>query len=114
HEVEAPTLPAIDALVLVRHERAGSDQAHLATKDVQELGELVEVGLPEELPDAGDARVVRHLEEALGALVELHQLRLHRVRAVAHGAELDDLEGLAVAADAALAEQHRALRVDLD
>src|SRR5205814_7364380 len=107
HEVEAAALPAVDAAILVGHERPRPDEAHLAANHVDELGQLVQIGAAKEAAHTRDAWVLGHLEEALGALVARHELRLHRVGAVVHRAELEDPEGLAVAADAPLAEQDR-------
>ena len=37
--------------------RAGADEAHLAEKDVEELGEFIERGEAEEVADFGDPRI---------------------------------------------------------
>ena len=71
---------------------------------VEELRQLVEAGLADEAADAGDARI------ALG-----HELGRIGVGLVdVHRAELEDLDQLVVEAVALLAEQHRALAVELD
>ena len=96
------------------HRRPGTDDAHLAGEDVQELGQLVERGPADEAADAGDARVVPHLEDRARGLV----LRAQRLEAGlgvdVHAAELEHLERAPVLADPGLAEEDRARGLELD
>ena len=79
----------------------GADGGHIALEDVDKLGHLVQAGLAEEPTHLGDAGVVLEflvLGPLLGVLRVLQQL-LEDVPGVPdHGAELDELEGLAVEA----------------
>ena len=59
-----------------------ADQAHLAPQDVEELGQLVDVGVPEPVADAGAAAVVVRGPDRAGLAF----------RVGAHAAELDDPE----------------------
>ena len=52
----------------------GPDDAHLAAQHVPQLGQLVDRQLAQEAPDAGDPRVVGHLEQRPVGLVAVHQL----------------------------------------
>ena len=65
-EVQPAAVPALDLAVLVEHERARADEAHLAAQHVRQLRKLVERGAAQEPPDARDARVVGDLEQAVG------------------------------------------------
>ena len=89
----------------------GPDEAHLSAPHVDELRQLVQRGPAQEAPDAGHARIVLELEEAVG-LVEVPQRVLLRVGVGDHRAELEHLEPQAVPADAGLAEEHRAAAVE--
>ena len=100
-EMQAAAVPAFDLPILVLDERARPDQAHLAPEDVEQLGELVERAAPQQLADARDPRIVSDLEQAVGGFVLPAQLVALRLRADVHRAELEHLEHLAVAADAA-------------
>ena len=79
----------------------GADGGHIALENVDKLGHLVQAGLAEEPAHLGDAGVVLEflvLGPLLGVLRVLQQL-LEDVPGVPdHGAELDELEGLAVEA----------------
>ncbi len=84
----------------VRHRQGpGPDEAHLASEHVPQLGQLVEAERPEEPAQSGEALLVGQ-ELAVG------------VALVRHRAELDHLEGLGVAAEPSLAEQHRAAHLE--
>src|SRR5919201_6681222 len=75
HREPAPMAPD-DRRVLLRDEWPGADQAHPAEDHIEQLWQLVERGGPEPGPDLRDSRVAVDLEEALGGLVEVEQLRL--------------------------------------
>ena len=77
---------------IVRHLRPGAYEAHVPHQDVYQLGQLVYFTLAQEAAHGGDAAVV-----AGGDL----QARI----ILAHGAELEDAEGLAALADALLPEE---------
>ena len=105
---------AHDARLVLRNlagERgARADERHITAKNVEELGELVDRGLTQQGPDAGDARVVGHLEHdgVTGAgvgLVGLSQGGLHGFRINVHGAELKHGKTRAVEAHALLLEE---------
>src|SRR4051794_16350328 len=113
-QVQAPSVQPGDALVLGAHKRARPDEAHLAGQDVEELRDLVERKAPQQSSHGGDAGIVGDLEEPVTRLVALEQLRLHRVGAVDHRAELEDPERLGLAADPRLAEEHGTARAELD
>jgi hypothetical protein len=74
--------------------------------------------VPQEATDAGDARVVADLEHAavvpVAVEVQCGDVVLPVVDVDLHGAELENAEGAIVAADAALADEHRPRRVELD
>ena len=83
---------------------AGADKAHLAAQNVQELGELVEVGAAEQAAEGGAARVVVGGEG--GAALEFG--------IEAHGADLDDVEEAAVNPHPLLAVEGGAAIVAMD
>ena len=79
----------------------GADGGHIALEDVDKLGHLVQAGLAEEPAHLGDAGVVLELL-VLGPLLGVAGVLQHFLQDVPgvpdHGAELDELEGLAVEA----------------
>ena len=79
----------------------GADDGHIALEDVDKLGDLVQAGLAEEPAHLGDAGVVLELL-VLGPLLGVAGVLQHFLQDVPgvpdHGAELDELEGLAVEA----------------
>src|SRR5438876_1195091 len=77
-------------------------EVHVAPEDVDELGKLVQPKLPQPHPDARDPIAVVLLPLGL------------RPADRAHGAELDQLEGLPVQPHALLDEEHGTTRVELD
>lgn len=106
---------------LVDRRRPGADKAHLSDQHVKELGELIQARLADEFADArlfravrqdlvaDDARVKVQLEHhAVFDAVLLHELLLALLRIHVHGADLEDLELLAVLADPGLLEEDRA------
>ena len=103
--------------------RAGPDERHLAAQDVPQLGQLVEARLRSSAPDPGDAVVDDELvEAALAALVAVavdqraHVVAMRRRcrRPSCIVRNLSTVNGLHVAPEPALAEEHRAGRVEPD
>ena len=88
-----------------------SNDAHIALQDVPQLGQLIEAGLADKLAHTGNARVVLDLEHGTIHLVLIQQIVQFCLCIGAHGAELIELEGLAVAADALLAENRARRRI---
>jgi hypothetical protein len=88
-----------------RHLGTRADETHRAAQHVDQLRELVELEVAQPGTDAGDAAVAGHGERRSVAGLE----RSHH-----HGAELEDAKDPAVPADAFLAEEHRARRLELD
>lgn len=88
-------------LQLPGHQWPGADDGHVAFQDVEELGHLVQGGLAEEPAHFGDAGVVLEFL-VLGPLLGVLGVFQHFLQDVPgvphHGAELDELEGLAVEA----------------
>jgi hypothetical protein len=87
---------------------AGPDHAHRGAHDVEELGQLVQAGRPQEPPDPRDAGVVLHFEQRAVALVLGQQIAQPDLGVDRHGAELEQRERLAVSPDPGLAEEHGA------
>ena len=85
-----------------RQLRARPDQAHVAPEHIEELRQLVQLGVAEERAQPGDPGVVPHRQRA--ALLGAGR----------HGAELVDRERLEMPADPFLFEEHRPLAVQLD
>lgn len=80
-------------------QRARTHQAHFAFEHVHQLGQLIEAGGAQEAPELGQALLVGQ--------------RLARViHRVAHRAELEKPEQLAVQPRAFLAEEHRPAQLD--
>lgn len=96
----------------------GADETHLAFQHVQELGELVEAGLPKEGAGLRDARIVFQLEGGLplfpcfGISVEQFLETLGRV--YAHAAEFVAVKLFSVSAHAAMLINDRAGGVAVD
>lgn len=76
---------------LFRKPGAGADEGHIADEHVDELRQLIQRGGAHEFSDPGGALLVWQ-ELAIG------------IRLIGHGAEFDDAEGSAAAADALLLE----------
>src|SRR5271156_2901829 len=58
---QAPPVPDIIGLQLVRNRRPRSNQGHLAFQDIPELGNLIEAGAPHNSADPGNTRIVGEL-----------------------------------------------------
>jgi hypothetical protein len=111
---KALALPQVVLFDQVGHLGTRPHQRHLAEEDVEELGQLVERGAAQEMPDARDARVVGGLVDELAQAVGLLDQVLQPVGVRHHGAELDHLEGTAILAGAQLAVEDRAAAVEAD
>src|SRR5438034_4411348 len=61
HFQQAPAVPDIVGLELVRHCRAWPDHRHLASEYIEQLWKFVETALPEEAADTRQARIVGQL-----------------------------------------------------
>ena len=83
---------AVEGGHLLRNPRAGADEGHVALEDVEQLRQFIERGGAQELAHEGGALLIR-------------QEIAFRIAGVGHGAELDDMEGLAATADALLQEE---------
>src|SRR5688572_594794 len=83
--------------------RSRSHQAHAPRQHVEKLGQLVEREAPQELADAREALVVT------GRLPDVCAVLGDR-----HGAEFINVDNLAIEAVAALAEDYRTRRTELD
>ena len=89
---------------------ARAHEGHVATQDVEQLGQLVDRRLAQEGSDARNARIVGHFKHdrisgrGVG-LVGLHEGVLELFGVHAHGAELKHGKRLAVETDAFLSEE---------
>src|SRR5208283_1329321 len=115
-------MPSLVEFEFVRQRRARTNEAHIATQDVDDLRKLIDAVAADDAPDARDAFVVGEFENlfalvigAVGrrALPEPNPLLdVFAMRVVAglasHRAQLEKAEFLAADPDAVLAEKHRA------
>ena len=92
------------AITLVGEDGAGANQAHFATQDVPELGELVQAEFAQEFADTGDTRVVFKALIAVPFLAQgviIGQGSLQKIGGMhVHGAEFKQLDNPAVPAKA--------------
>ena len=102
--VEAEALAVGVGVDLDLDRRPRADQRHLAAQHVDEVRQLVDRGAAQERADARDPRV---------ALVDRHA-RAQVLGAGDHRAQLVDLEGVALQADAALAVDRVAVGLEPD
>ena len=79
---------------VVHQERTRAYEAHVSSQHVDQLGELVEAGAPQEATDGGQPRLVGEQVAVGVALVD-------------HGAELQHAERTTTAPRSLLTEQHR-------
>lgn len=84
--------------------RAGTDEAHVAVEDVEDLRQFVQAGGTDEFTDFGNARVVLRRQLGTGIFFRID----------AHGTEFVDLIFLAKAADADLAVEDGTAVAELD
>lgn len=97
-------------LQLPGHQRPGADDGHIALEDVDELGHLVQAGLAQQVAHLGDAGVVLEFLVFL-PLLGVGRVLQHFLQNLPgvpdHGAEFDELEGLAVQAHPGLGVEDR-------
>ena len=104
HIVCTVLIPFGQQVVLVPKRRARADDRHIPHKDIPQLGQLVQTGLAQKVPHAGD--ILLRVVQQMGG---------HIVRGInAHSAELEDLEMPLADAHTLLPEKHRPGRVQLD
>jgi hypothetical protein len=94
----------------VERGRTRADQAHVAGHDIDQVGQFIEAGAPQETTDAGDARVVVDLEiDGIGTVLVQVTQRLFQFFGVGdHGAEFVHAELAPAITRALLHEHHRA------
>src|SRR4026208_1949642 len=63
------------------------DQAHVTTKDIPKLRELVEAVLAKDFPDTGDSGVAGYFENCAVTLVKVAQGIFQGIGVLNHGAE---------------------------
>lgn len=90
-------------LHIVTHLGAGTDQAHIADKDIDQLWQFIKLELPDIIARTGDSWVSA-TDSDQAAFVAAHP----------HGAELEDSEILIVLAHSHLSVKHRAFGIELD
>lgn len=97
---------------------AGSDEAHFAFEDIQELGQLIEAGLSEEGTALCDAGIVFQLEFFIpfrfGRRIGSQEVLQYFFRVDAHGAEFIAVEFFPIFADTAMLEDDWSRRVVID
>ena len=92
---------------LIGRQGTRTHQAHLAEKDVEELGKFVEGGEAKKSSDAGDPRVLLDLEHGPLHLIQGLQLGFPHLGIAVHRAELVHGEGISVPSAAALSKKGR-------
>jgi hypothetical protein len=85
-------------LYLLRQNRSGSDEAHIADEDIPELGKFVQAGGTKYASSSSDAGVVASGDDLFVVLVDGVGVSMP------HGTEFEDGEGSLVATEAHLAE----------
>ena len=83
--------------------RTGADQGHIPDKDIDQLRELIQFELPDNIPRAGNPRIVA-ADGDQAALIGAHP----------HRPELEDPEIFVVKTDPDLSIEHRPLGIQLD
>src|SRR5580704_4106122 len=115
---QAPTMPNVVGLNLVRNRRTRSNQGHLALQNVPELGNFIQTGTSHDFADPRDARIVGDFVGYLCVWIasrrggfagdELLDVFLvdRNVRRNVHRTKLQKLERNPVPANALLAEKY--------
>ena len=114
HRSQTALVMEVVLLVFINGRWACPNQCHIALQNVDALRELVDAGFPEEAADRHDAGIVVDLEHQAVHLVLGHQILFAFLGVYVHGAEFVELEAAAIHADALLAEEDRAGRLDVD
>src|SRR3989454_1033672 len=125
HVQQAPAVPDVVGLELVRDRGARADHRHLPSQDIEKLWKLVQAGLPQEPPGTRQSRIRGDLVDvAIRSGCTRADVSpdesfdvVHvdpRIIAGVHGAELQAREGDAILADSLLAKQDGPGRGQLD
>ncbi len=85
--------------------RSRTNKGHLASKDVEKLGEFVDAGAAEKASQAGNSGVVGYFEDGAFGLVELLDETPLVVSVGVHRAEFQHTEGLSVYAETPLGKK---------
>ena len=85
-------MPVLELVVIAQRQGARTDQAHLASQDVEKLRNLIERQTPEQCSHRGHPRVAAHLEERSARLVLPLEERLVLGRVRVHRPELEHVE----------------------
>src|SRR6266849_4703375 len=112
-KVEPQPLMNVVIVELMVEGGTGSDEAHLAPENVDQLRELVEARSPNHAANPRHPRVRPNLEHRRLRLVECQQSTAQLLRAGHHRAKLVDPKGSAIASHPMLVEEDRAGRVEL-
>jgi hypothetical protein len=81
-----------EAVVVPDREGAGTDEAHVALYNVDELRELVNAELPQDASDRRSSRIIFDLDDRAASLVQTLQFLLLLFSAVYHGAKFVQVE----------------------
>ena len=95
-------------------EGAGSDETHLAEKDVEELGEFIEGGEAEEVADFGDPRIFFDFKDWATHFVKGFKFGVLHFCITDHGAKLVHGERVAMETTALLEKKGGARRFEPD
>src|SRR5207249_1707631 len=113
HTQPAP-LPTLVACHFLWQRRSGTNQAHVALQNIEQLGKFVDAAAPDDLADAGDSWVTGRFENRPIHFIERLQLEATLLSVTDHGAELVHRENAPVPAAALLLKQNRTGRRQLD
>src|SRR6202040_1280980 len=102
---ETGALPSLVLRSFAGERRARSHERHVAAKDVDELGKLVEAVFSNEAAHGRDPRIVLHLEDRPGLLIARRKGGPQSFGVRDHGPKLEHAEGSTVQADALLPEE---------
>jgi hypothetical protein len=106
--VEAPEVMILVVLKVRFEKRTGSNERHLANKDVEELRYFVEAPATQCPAKPSRARIVADLEQAsIAGLIQMGQVRFLRIGPEAHRSELDHPETLSTKACSLLEKKRR-------
>src|SRR5262249_15169112 len=86
---------------ILMHMGARADDTHMSYQDVQKLGDLIQVGFPEEAAHSGNPRVVVERLFCIGLIVHVHRT------------EFQAGERTAQKTDTALYKEHRTPGIEL-
>src|SRR5882672_2877910 len=123
---QAPAVPDIIGIELIRDRWAGPDQRHMPPEHVEELGHLVQTRLPQKGADGREPGILRQFVHGLA--VAVRRLRLdaprdescdvvsvnRRISRRVHGAKLQACERRPILAESALPEEDGPRRREFD